>query len=74
LTTLHAALKVLGYDGSHGRVAAYIRERSRLAGTPSSAVFSPLRFAPGEAFQFDFGTETVELDISSYRMNFPPSL
>jgi len=60
-TKLHGALKALGYDGSYGRVAAYIRERSRLDGTPSSAVFIPLRFAPGEAFQFDFSTETVEL-------------
>lgn len=42
-------------------MAAYIRERARTGGTPPSAVFIPLRFAPGEAFQFDFSTETVEL-------------
>jgi transposase len=58
---LHAALKALGYGGSYGRIAAYIRERARGSGTPSSSVFIPLVFAPGEAFQFDFSTETVEI-------------
>jgi transposase len=58
---LHAALQALGYAGSYGRVAAYVRDRGRQGGAPSSAVFIPLRFAPGEAFQFDFSTETVEL-------------
>lgn len=58
---LMAALKALGYAGSYGRVAAYIRERERAGGAPSSSVFIPLAFAPGEAFQFDFSTETVEI-------------
>lgn len=58
---LHAALVAQGYSGSYGRVAAYVRRIKRDGGQPSNAVFIPLRFAPGEAFQFDFSTETVEL-------------
>lgn len=60
-TQLFVALQAAGYEGSYGRVAAYIRERARDGGTPSSTVFIPLVFAPGEAFQFDFSTETVDV-------------
>jgi hypothetical protein len=39
-----------------------VRRHKREGGQPSSTVFIPMTFAPGEAFQFDFSTETVELD------------
>jgi transposase len=46
----------LGYSGSYDRVAAFARkwrEEERLAA--SKHVYMPLEFAPGEAFQFDWG-------------------
>ena len=58
---LYQALVELGYPGSYARVAAFVRRHKREGGQPSSAVFIPLMFGPGEAFQFDFSTETVEL-------------
>jgi transposase len=58
---LYQGLVELGYPGSYARVAAFVRRHKREGGQPSSAVFIPLLFGPGEAFQFDFSTETVEL-------------
>jgi len=47
-----------GYPGGYGRVAAFVR-RWHVAGgaTPNRSAFVPLRFAPGEAFQFDWSCE-----------------
>ncbi|GBQ19589.1 transposase [Gluconacetobacter sacchari DSM 12717] len=54
---LHADLVTLGYDGSYGRVAAFIRQwkakQQRVLQTTGRGTFVPLRFQPGEAFQFD---------------------
>ena len=50
-------LRVLGYKGGYGRVSAFARryrEEQRFAET---AAFVPLRFALGEAFQFDWSDE-----------------
>lgn len=58
---LHEALVKLGYSGSYGRVAAFVRRAKREGGQPPNAVFIPLVFTPGEAFQFDFSTESVQL-------------
>ena len=53
---MHADLVVLGYDGSYGRVAAFVRrwktERQREQQTSGRGTFVPLVFAAGEAFQF----------------------
>jgi transposase len=49
-------LLLLGYSGSYDRVAAFARkwrEEQKLAA--SKHVYMPLEFAPGEAFQFDWG-------------------
>jgi len=58
---LHADLVALGYEGSYGRVAAFIRhwkvERHKASQTTGRGVFVPLRFQPGEAFQFDWGED-----------------
>ena len=58
---LHADLVVLGYEGSYGRVAAFVREwkadRQRAQHTTGRGVFVPLVFQPGEAFQFDWSEE-----------------
>jgi len=58
---LHADLVVLGYEGSYGRVAAFVREckadRQRAQHTTGRGVFVPLVFQPGEAFQFDWSED-----------------
>ena len=58
---LHADLGVLGYDGSHARVAAFIRQwrvgREIAQRTTGRGVFVPLAFQPGEAFQFDWSED-----------------
>ena len=58
---MHSDLVALGYDGSHGRVAAFVRdwkaERQRDAQTSGRGTFVPLVFAPGEAFQFDWSED-----------------
>ncbi len=58
---MHADLVALGYDGSYGRVAAFVRawksERQRDAQSAGRGTFVPLVFAPGEAFQFDWSED-----------------
>jgi transposase len=54
------ALQALGYEGSYGRVVAFIRRWEQEAGR-GQTVFIPLKFAPGEAFQFDWSEEQVVL-------------
>jgi hypothetical protein len=54
------ALQALGYEGGYGRVVAFIRRWEREAGR-GPTVFIPLKFAPGEAFQFDWSEEQVVL-------------
>ena len=58
---MYADLVVLGYDGSYGRVAAFVRawkaERQREQQTSGRGTFVPLVFAPGEAFQFDWSED-----------------
>jgi transposase len=58
---LHADLVVLGYGGSYGRVAAFVRgwkaDRQREQQTTGRGTFVPLVFAAGEAFQFDWSED-----------------
>jgi len=58
---MHADLVVLGYGGSYGRVAAFVRawkaDRQREQQTSGRGTFMPLVFAPGEAFQFDWSED-----------------
>lgn len=58
---LFEGIKARGYDGSYDRVSALVRERRRASGQLPAGIFIPLSFAPGEAFQFDWSTEHVEL-------------
>ncbi len=62
---MHTDLVVLGYDGSYGRVAAFVRawkaERQREAQTSGRGTFVPLVFAAGEAFQFDWSEDWAML-------------
>ena len=58
---MHADLVVLGYGGSYGRVAAFVRrwktERQREQQTSGRGTFVPLVFSAGEAFQFDWSED-----------------
>ena len=58
---MHADLVVLGYEGTYGRVAAFVRswkaDRQIEAQTSGRGTFVPLIFAPGEAFQFDWSED-----------------
>lgn len=58
---LYEGLKAAGYEGSYDRVTAFVRRRRRASGHLVKAVFIPLSFAAGEAFQFDWSTEHVVL-------------
>ena len=76
---LYEDLRVLGYTGSYDRVAAFARQwfkaehtRNKTAATHT---FVPLRFAPGEAFQFDWSEdyavingERVKLQIAQFKL------
>ena len=58
---LHEDLVQLGYAGSYDRVAAFARQwreaQQDAERTASKNTFVPLRFAPGEAFQFDWSED-----------------
>jgi transposase len=60
-TQLHAELVVLGYQGSYGRVAAFVRawkaDRLREQQMSGRGTYVPLVFRPGEAFQFDWSED-----------------
>jgi len=58
---MHADLVALGFDGSYGRAAAFVRswkaDHQRDAQTSGRGTFVPLVFQPGEAFQFDWSED-----------------
>ncbi len=58
---MHADLAALGFDGSYGRVAAFVRcwkaDRQIEQQTSGRGTFVPLTFAAGEAFQFDWSED-----------------
>jgi transposase len=77
---LYADLVALGYDGSYGRVAAFVRtwkaERHREQQTSGRGTFVPLSFQPGEAFQFDWsedwavlGGERTKLQVAHVKLS-----
>ena len=77
---LHADLTVLGYDGSYGRVAAFVRgwmaDHQREGMISGRGTFVPLVFAPGEAFQFDWsedwavlGGERTKLQVAHTKLS-----
>ncbi len=70
---------VLGYEGSYGRVAAFVREwkadRQRAQHTTGRGAFVPLVFQPGEAFQFDWsedwamlGGQRTRLQVAHFKL------
>ena len=77
---MHADLTVLGYDGSYGRVASFVRawttERQRDSQISVRGTFVPLTFAAGEAFQFDWsedwavlGGERTKLQVAHTKLS-----
>src|SRR5271167_2474886 len=59
LIRLFEELRALGYDGGYDAVRRYARTWSREHASQTTAVFVPLSFAPGEAYQFDWSHEIV---------------
>jgi transposase len=57
----HELLTGLGYDGDYSCVTDFVRDWRHQKGQLARGVFVPLEFAPGEAQQFDWSTETAEL-------------
>ena len=77
---MHADLVALGYNGSYGRVAAFVRswkaDRQREAQTSGRGTFVPLVFESGEAFQFDWsedwallGGERTKLQVAHTKLS-----
>jgi len=77
---MHGDLVVLGYDGSYGRVAAFVRawkaDRQRDTQTSGRGTFVPLVFQPGEAFQFDWsedwallGGKQIKLQVAHTKLS-----
>ena len=77
---MHADLVALGYGGSYGRVAVFVRawkaDRQRDTQTSGHGTFVPLAFAPGEVFQFDWsedwavlGGERVKLQAAHTKLS-----
>ncbi len=66
LKQIHADLTELGFTGSYDRVAAFARrwrqEQREQTKTASRGTFIPLRFAAGEAFQFDWSEDWAVID------------
>jgi transposase len=77
---LHADLISLGFDGSYGRVAAFVRDwkadRQRQQHITGRGTFVPLAFQSGEAFQFDWsedwailGGERTKLQVAHFKLS-----
>jgi len=59
---LYEQLQAEGYQGGYDSVRRYVRRWCDRQGRQTRAVFIPLEFDPGDAFQFDWSQEPVELD------------
>ena len=59
LIRLFEGLRALGYAGGYDAVRRYARSWGREHASQTAAVFVPLSFAPGEAYQFDWSHEIV---------------
>ena len=59
LIRLFEELRAPGYAGGYDAVRRYARSWGREHASQTAAVFVPLSFAPGEAYQFDWSHEIV---------------
>lgn len=64
LTRIHLfeELQTLGYEGGYDAVRRYAASWARTERAASAAAYVPLKFAPGEAYQFDWSHEIVLID------------
>ncbi|KDP84854.1 hypothetical protein CF70_017105 [Cupriavidus sp. SK-3] len=80
LKQIHMDLCALGFTGSYDRVAAFARrwrqEPQEQARSASRSTFIPLRFAEGEAFQFDWSEdwaviagERTKLQVAQFNLS-----
>jgi len=76
---LYKEIREQGYNGSYGRVCAFVRSwRATQQLTISNrSAFIPLQFAPGEAFQFDWSYEFAtirgikrRLDVAQFKLAY----
>ena len=61
LIRIFEELRGLGYDGGYDALRRYAKRWAKQHGTATAAVYVPLSFAPGEAYQFDWSHEVVLL-------------
>jgi transposase len=54
-------LQQQGFTGGYDTVRRYARARQRQRGTATSEAYIPLSFAPGDAYQFDWSHDQVEI-------------
>jgi transposase len=62
LIRIFETLRGLGYDGSYDAVRRYAKVWRQERGATTAQAYVPLRFAPGEAYQFDWSHEIVLLN------------
>ena len=81
LKQMHADLCALGFEGSYDRVAVFAREwrRQQLESSKGASkhTYIPLKFKPGEAFQFDWSEdwtviagERVKLQVAHFKLSY----
>jgi hypothetical protein len=56
---MYDELRATGYDGSYGRICAFIRTWKESKEQSPRRAFVPLTFEYGEGFQFEWGCEYV---------------
>jgi len=61
LIRIFEELRGRGYEGGYDAVRRYARKWAKDRGQATAAVYVPLSFAPGEAYQFDWSHEIVLL-------------
>lgn len=75
---LHRELVSLGFSGSYDRVAAFVRLwREEQKFLTNKQAYVPLKFEPGEAFQFDWGenwawvgSRKVKLQVAHFKLSY----
>ena len=75
---LHRELVSLGFSGSYDRVAAFVRLwREEQKFLTNRQAYVPLKFEPGEAFQFDWGenwawvgSRKVKLQVAHFKLSY----
>ena len=73
----HTQLKALGYQGSYDSVQRYVKSWRQQHKMVLKQTYIPLVFEPGEAYQFDWSEEIVELggkvnkvQIAHFRLSY----